>query len=273
MPRIGSGTPYYTSGYREEYIEFQRRRDVRSHAAHLLPYLKPGLRVLDFGCGPGSLTLSLAKAVEPGDVHGVDMEKSQIDVARSSAEEGGYANATFHVADVTDLPFDDDSFDVAHCHAVLMFVPDTRAVLTEVKRVLKPGGIISSRETIIESSFLEPDFYSLNDLWLIYSNLVTFDDGHPDIGKQLKDHLLKAGFADVRATASFNVFNTVADTGFFHSFVRGWFLSDEVVEASVSYGATTEKQSADVRHALGQWSRHPSAFGAIAYGEAIASKP
>ena len=60
------------------------------------------------------------------------------------------------VGDVTDLPFDDDSFDVAHCHAVLMHVPDTPAVLAEVKRVLKPGGIIASREAIISSSFSTP---------------------------------------------------------------------------------------------------------------------
>ena len=63
--------------------------------------------------------------------------------ARAAAEAGGHTNATFHVGDVTDLPFEDGYFDVAHCHAVLMHVPDTKGVLSEVKRVLKPGGIVA----------------------------------------------------------------------------------------------------------------------------------
>ena len=74
------------------------------------------------------------------------MEEWQISLARSAAGAGGHENPTFHVGGVTDLPFEDDSFDAAHCHAVLMHVLDTQAVLAEVKRILKPGGIISSRE-------------------------------------------------------------------------------------------------------------------------------
>ena len=137
----------YTMGYSEEFLQLLDRRSVETHAAYLLPHLKPGDRVLDFGCGPGTITVGLARAVDPGEVHGVDMEKSQIAMARSAAEAGGHANATFHVGDVTVLPFEDNYFDVAHCHAVLMHVPDTAGALSEVKRVLKPGGIIASRET------------------------------------------------------------------------------------------------------------------------------
>ncbi len=62
----------------------------------------------------------------------------------------------FHVGDVTALPFEDNFFDVAHCHAVLMHVPDRMATLAEVKRVLKPGGIIASREMFVSCSFLSP---------------------------------------------------------------------------------------------------------------------
>ena len=84
------------------------------------------------------------------------MEEWQISLARSAAGAGGHDNPTFHVGGVTDLPFEDDSFDAAHCHAVLMHVLDTQAVLAEVKRILKSGGIISSREMAVAFSFLEP---------------------------------------------------------------------------------------------------------------------
>ena len=79
----------------------------------------------------GTISVGLADAVDPGELHGIDMEESQIDLARAAAKAGGHDNATFHVGDATDLPFEYDYFDVAHCHAVLMHVPDTEAALAE----------------------------------------------------------------------------------------------------------------------------------------------
>ena len=119
----------YTMGYSEEFRQLLAQRSAETHATHLLPHLEPGLRVLDFGCGPGTISVGLASAVEPGEFHGIDMEESQIDLARTAAETGGHDNATFHVGDATALPFEDDYFDVAHCLAVLMHVPDTEAAL------------------------------------------------------------------------------------------------------------------------------------------------
>ena len=129
-----SATPNYTMGYSEEFMEALRRYTAESNAAHLLPQLRPGLRALDFGCGPGTISVGLAKAVHPGEMHGVDMEESQVELARAVARSQGQDNAIFHVGDVTDLRFGDNFFDVAHCHNVLTHVPDTRAVLEEVKR-------------------------------------------------------------------------------------------------------------------------------------------
>ena len=126
------------------------------------------------------------------------MEESQIELARSVAEASGRDNATFHVGDVTDLPFEDGIFDVAHCHNVLMHVPDTSAVLAEVKRVLKPGGIIGCREMISASCFTHPDFDIIRKSWDMFEDLLAADDGHPQMGKELKGHILDAGFANVR---------------------------------------------------------------------------
>ena len=138
----------YTMGYSPEFLQLLDRRNAETHAGHLLPHLMAGCRVLDFGCGPGTITVGLAQAVHPGEVHGIDMEESQIELARAAAAAGGHDNATFHVGNVYELPFVDDYFDAAHCHAVLMHVPDTQRALREVSRVLKPGGIIASRELI-----------------------------------------------------------------------------------------------------------------------------
>ena len=118
------------------------------------------------------------------------MEEWQISLARSAAGAGGHDNPTFHVGGVTDLPFEDDSFDAAHCHAVLMHVLDTQAVLAEVKRILKPGGIISSREMTVAFSFLEPLLGSTEAAWDTFSEPYR---SHPQMEKELKTRSLEPG--------------------------------------------------------------------------------
>ena len=273
MPDLTSATSDYTMGYSEEFRQLLNRRSAETHAKHLLSYLKPGFRVLDFGCGPGTITVGLAKAVEPGEVHGIDMEESQIGLARSAAQAGGHSNATFHVGSVTDLTFEDNSFDVAHCHAVLMHVPDTRATLAEVKRVLRPGGIVASREMFVSSSFLEPNINDTDSAWATFSNLLAANGGHPQMGKELKNTFLEAGFSDVRSSASFDFFSTPEDVAFLHAFIIDWFYLPHVIAAATKYGLATQQQFDEWRQALDQWKSHPGACGAFAFGEVIACKP
>ena len=191
------------------------RRNAETHAAHLLPHLRPGSKVLDVGCGPGTISVGLAKAVEPGELHGIDMEESQIEIARASAAAGGHTNTTFHVGDATDLPFENDSFNAAHTHAVLMHVPDTEGTLNEVMRVLKPGGVLASREMVTSASFVGPETAVDPVAWATFANLIGARGGHPNMGRNLKDVFVKAGFVEVEASASFDFFSTLEDVGVF----------------------------------------------------------
>ena len=268
-----TSTPNYTMGYSDEFRQFLDRRSAGSHASHLLPHLRPGMRLLDFGSGPGTISVGLAKAVEPGELHGIDMEESQVDMARAAAVAGGHDNATFHVGDVTDLPFEDSSFDVAHCHAVLMHVPDTTAVLGEVRRVLKPGGIISAREWLSGSAFFEPAVGTLNAAYSTFDDLLAVNGGHPQMGKELKSTLRDAGFSDIQSTAAFESFGTTPDVEFFHGFVLGWFFSPTVTEAVKDHGLATQEQLDEWRRSLDEWRDHPGAFAAVSWGQAIGRKP
>ena len=263
----------YTMGYSEEFLQLLDRRSAATHAAYLLPRLEPGLRVLDFGCGPGTITVGLAKAVESGEVHGIDMEESQIEMARSAAKAGGHGNATFHVGNVTDLPFEDNSFDAAHCHAVLMHVPDTQATLAEVMRVLKPGGIVACREMFISSSFLQPSSEETASAWGVFARLLAGNGGHPEMGKELKNTFLGAGFSDIRTSASFDFFGTTEDVAFLHAFICDWFYSPEVIAAATKYGLATNQQFDAWCEDLDRWKSEPGACGAFAFGEVIARKP
>lgn len=254
-------------------LESLRRYTAEASAGYLLPYLRPGLRVLDFGCGPGTISVGLAKEVAPGELHGVDMEESQVELARAVAAANGQGNATYHVGDMAQLPFEDGYFDVAHCHNVLMHIPDTRAVLSEVKRVLKPGGIIGCREMICESSFTSPDFGVIRKAWDMFEDLLAADDGHPQMGKELKNHLVEAGFENVRVTGSVDIYSAPADIAFIHEFANKWFLSPEITEAAIMYGASTRELCDAIRRAYDRWKDHPGAICGLTFGEAVAGRP
>ena len=273
MTNPTSATPDYTSGFSDPYMQYLMRHTAETHAAYLLPYLRPGLRVLDMGCGPGTVSVGMAKAVQPGEMHGIDMEESQIELARSVAEEAGQSNAIFHVGDVTDLPFEEGFFDVVHCLEVLNYVPDTYAALSEAKRVLKPGGILGCREIICESSATSPDLGGAGQMWTMFEDLLAFDDGHPHMGRDLKFHVLEAGFTNPRLTATFDVYSDPADIAFVHNFINNWLLSPEMTEAAIMYGAGTEELYNRMRVALDRWKDHPGAVTLAAFGEVIASKP
>ena len=273
MTQQTPATPDYTMGLSEEKLESLRRYTAEASAAYLLPYLRPGLRILDLGCGPGTISVGLAKAVAPGQLYGIDMEESQIVLARSVAEASGQDNSIFQAGDIAALPFEDSFFDVVHCHNVLMHVPDTAAVLAEAKRVLKSGGIIGCREMICESSFTHPDFGVIRKAWDMFEDLLAADDGHPQMGKELKNRIVEAGFTNVRMDATFDIYNTPADIAFIHSFANKWFLSPEITDAAIKYGATTQELCDAIRDAYDRWKDHPGAFCGLAFGEAIAGRP
>lgn len=262
----------YTMGYSEAFLQLLERRSAQSCAAYLLPHLRPGQQLLDFGCGPGTISVGLAEAVRPGVLHGIDMEPSQIGMAADAATAGGHDNMELHTGDVTELPFEDNAFDAAHGHAVLMHVPDTSAALAEVRRVLRPGGLIACREAICASSFFEPASDRLNEGWDIYGQLLESNGGHAQMGRQLKRALQAAGFGDIQAGAEFEFFDSTEDIGFFHGFTTGWFCSPETVDAAVGRGLTGRDRFERLRRSLDGWKEAPGAVAAIGWGYALGRK-
>lgn len=272
MTNEPTSTPDYTMGYSDEFQKVLERRTAETFASYLLPHLNPGMKLLDFGCGPGSISVGLAKAIEPGEVHGIDMEESQVEIARASAKAGGHDNATFHVADASNLPFEDDFFDVAHCHTVMNHVPDTQKLLTEIKRVLKPGGILGSREGLLSSWVMGPDFKLLGDAWKMLGKRFDANDGHGDMGSELKSAFSEAGFSIVQATASFDNYSSDDDRKFIYDVFEDLILKPETIQSDIDRGLATSDQFVEWRSALDAWWEHPGSFAAMSFGEAIGRK-
>jgi SAM-dependent methyltransferase len=105
--------------------------------------LKPGMKVADFGCGVGVVSRMLATLVgESGHVTGIDLAAPQVEQARALCNRDGLRNTTFLAApaDATGLP--SNTFDLVYCRFLLLHVPDPVACLHEMRRVLKPGGVL-----------------------------------------------------------------------------------------------------------------------------------
>ncbi len=103
--------------------------------------VRPGLSILDLACGTGEPALSLAKAVgTSGRVMATDLVPEMLEAARRNAAAQNLANIEFQFADAEALPFSDAEFDRVTCRFGVMFFPNIPKAMSEIRRVLKPGG-------------------------------------------------------------------------------------------------------------------------------------
>jgi ubiquinone/menaquinone biosynthesis C-methylase UbiE len=108
-----------------------------------LDWLKPapGLRWIDVGCGNGAFTELLAERCAPAEIQGVDPSVAQLDFARARHSAG---TAQFRQGDAMALPFAASSFNAATMALVIFFVPEPPAAISEMARVVRPGGLVAS---------------------------------------------------------------------------------------------------------------------------------
>src|SRR5262245_15183550 len=201
------GLGYHLGGV----ARFLQRRMAQTCAWFLLPHLRPGLRLLDGGCGPGTITVGLAAAVAPGEVVGVDTEAVQVERGRALARERGLANVRFEVGDVTALPFADASFDVAFASEVLQYLPDPAVGLRELRRVLRPGGVLGLRDADVSTLRLAPASAATRAFARLFWRWRELDASPhyaPEQGRLLRE----AGFARREVFAHAEVIATPAET-------------------------------------------------------------
>lgn len=116
--------------------------------------LYAGERVLEVGCGPGVYTVQAAPRLKPdGQLIAVDLQQEMVERASERVREAGLDNVEFYVADAHQLPLEDASVDRAFLVGVLPEIPNPQGALSELHRVLRPGGILS-----ISEGFLDPDY-------------------------------------------------------------------------------------------------------------------
>ncbi|MGH8751938.1 MAG: methyltransferase domain-containing protein [Burkholderiales bacterium] len=127
--------------------------------------LPVGATVIDIGSGGGMDCLLAARQVGPsGCVIGIDMTDAMLERSRQAAQEAGLDNVRFEKAEMTELPFADNSVDVMISNGVINLAPDKEAVFKELHRVVKPGGRLQFADIIMKTELSE-DARNDIDLW------------------------------------------------------------------------------------------------------------
>ncbi|WP_049574254.1 class I SAM-dependent methyltransferase [Streptomyces sp. SBT349] len=259
----------YTHGHHESVLRSHRWRTAENSAAHLLPRLRPGLSLLDVGCGPGTLTADLAERVAPGAVTALDHAPGILQEARATVEGRGVEGVDFRVGDVHALDLPDASFDVVHAHQVLQHVTDPVGALREMGRVCRPGGVVAVRESDYAAMTWYPRVPGLDEWQALYRRVATENGGEPDAGRRVSSWARRAGFAEVTATASVWCFSSPEDRAWWSESWAERSTASAFARRAVDGGHATPGDLAGLAAAWRAWGERPDGWFTVLHGEAL----
>lgn len=259
----------YTHGHHESVLRSHTRRDVANSAAYLAPHLRPGMSLLDIGCGPGTLTVDLARHVAPGRVVGVDTVPEVLEGARARAAEAG-VHVEFVEGDAYALDMPDHSVDVVHAHQVLQHLTDPVAALREMRRVARPGGIVAVRESDYGAFTWFPASTGLDDWLHLYREVTAANRAECDAGRHLLSWFERAGYTDVTPGASAWCFAGPQDREWWSSLWSERVLHSDFARQAREYGLADDVTLEQLHDAWLEWGTATDGWFACLHGEVIA---
>jgi SAM-dependent methyltransferase len=248
-------------------------RTAENSAAYLLPHLRPGLSLVDVGSGAGTVTLDLARRLAPGAVLGVDPSASAVELAAGLAFDGGVQNVRFAVGEAWALPVPDASVDIVHAHQVLQHLDNPVAALREMRRVLRPGGILAARDADHGAVAWYPASPGLTRWSAVYRAVHALSGGDPDAGRALKAWARQAGFDPVTSSASIWCFASEAEREWWGESWAARALEADFTARAIESGAARLSDLHEISAAWQRWSEDPDGWFGMPHGEIIAIRP
>lgn len=261
----------YTHGHHESVLRSHRWRTVQNSAQYLAGYLKPGASLLDVGCGPGTLTVDLARAVAPGRVVGVDAAEVVLKTARDHAHDED-VTVEFASANAYQLPFADDTFDIVHVHQLLQHLSDPLAAISELRRVTKPGGIVAARESDYAAMAWYPALPGLTEWNLLYHEVTQANGFEADAGRRLFAWFQEAGF-DVKSllpSSSTWCYATPEARDWWGGLWAQRCLESNFAVQAKEAGLADEVALESLAHDWHEWAADPRGWFSVLHGEVIA---
>jgi SAM-dependent methyltransferase len=259
----------YTHGHHESVLRSHRWRTAENSAGYLVPYLKPGLRLLDIGCGPGTITVDLAKLIAPGETVGLDREERPLVAARATAAEQDVRNVGFAVGDIYQIDFPRASFDVVHAHQVLQHLTDPVAGLVEMGRVCAPGGLVAARDADYAAMTWYPADPRL-DRWLeLYRQVARGNGAEPDAGRRLLSWAHAAGYREVTSTASVWCYSTAAERTWWGGLWAERITRSALADQAIGSGLSDRSELAELATGFVDWAAQDDAWFAVLNAEIL----
>jgi SAM-dependent methyltransferase len=226
------------------------------------------MSLLDVGCGPGTITVDLARLVAPGPVTAVEISGDAVESARTTAEAQGIP-VDFRVADVEALDLPDDGFDVVHAHQVLQHLGDPVQALREMRRVARPGGLVAVRDSDYSAFAWWPRLPELDEWMALYQQAARANGGEPDAGRRLLGWARAAGFEDVAAGSSTWCFATPADREWWGGMWADRILSSDLTQQLLTAELASRDQLQRISDGWRAWAAAPDGWLSILHGELL----
>lgn len=262
----------YTHGHHESVLRSHRWRTAENSAGFLLPELAVGDQVLDVGCGPGTISADLARRVAPGLLNAIDISEGVIEIAQTLHEGEEFSNLRFSVDNVYDLSFEDESFDVVYAHQVLQHLSEPVSALSEMRRVLRMGGVLAVRDSDYGAFVWSPEDPRL-DAWMdLYQRVTSANGAQANAGRHLAHWVRDAGFSNAEVTSSNWTFHTAHDREWWGGLWADRVRDSDFAVQAISFGFATEADLEMMAEAFRDWSRNDDGVFVVVSVEVLARR-
>jgi ubiquinone/menaquinone biosynthesis C-methylase UbiE len=266
----------YLHGHHASVLRSHSWRTVENSCPHLLPYLNsPSLKILDVGCGPGTITVDLASRVPQGLVYAIDPSAEVIEKARKHAEEKGVTNVRFEVGDIFDWKsldgVEEASFDVVHAHQVLQHLQDPLGATKEMKRLVKPGGVLALRDCNYMAMDWWPEHPGMQKWKELYIKVAEGLGAFPNMGRMLHAIALQAGFPreDIEAGIGTWTFSTPEERAFWCGLWADRTVHSDYKQKALDSGFANEADLEEIAATWREMEKKEDGWFAVINGQVI----
>ncbi len=264
----------YLHGHSRSVLSAHSARTADDAAAFLLPHIKPGDNLLDFGCGPGTITIGLAQAVgDEGSILAIDVSEGLHDEWEARLEESGAANVTFRVDDIYQTELEPEQFDVVYAHQILQHLADPVGALKSASLLAKPGGLVGVREVDWGTFAAYPETPGLTEFRRVYDAVAIRNGGNPRAGRNLLKWFEATGtLKEIRITTSTWTFYETQGKEWWGNQWSQRIVESDIAIKAVEYGIATRSELDAIADAWQAWKDAPSSVACFTHFEALAAR-